>query len=103
MSDNKDQIDKAVVAIQKLKNDPALVDYADVIEEILAEYAESGDSELLKSILMDDYEEYPVTMEQFLSDPDYLGVYATRLYSTWKTVLIDLIDHDRGYLEVALS
>lgn len=100
---SEDKIDQAIRMIRKLKNDPELKEYSDFIDEVLEQYSESGSSELLDELLGEDYEEFPVSMEQFLSDPDYLGDYASRLYSLWKKVLIDIFDHDKGYLEVALS
>ena len=41
--------------------------------EILKEYSESGESEILDNLKFRDYEEIPVDVDTFLDDPHYLG------------------------------
>ena len=41
--------------------------------EILKEFSKSGSSEKLNKIVYEDYEEIPVTIEEFLHNPLYLG------------------------------
>lgn len=41
--------------------------------KILQEYADTGTSQQLNDLLLEDYAEVPVDIETFLHDPDYLG------------------------------
>ena len=41
--------------------------------EILNQYKENGQSELLDNLKYQDYSEIPVTIEEFLHNPIYLG------------------------------
>ena len=72
-----------------------------ILEEISS--SASGVSSTYTSLLSEDFQEVPVSMKRFIEDPDYLGDFCRTLYPFWKNVLIDIVDNDQGYLEVALS
>lgn len=76
-----------------------------LIMRILEEMTSSpeGLSDTYESLVKEDFQEIPVSMNQFINDPDYLGDFCKTLYPFWKNVLVDIIDNDKGYLEVALS
>ena len=63
----------------------------------------TGTSDTYKALVSEDFVEVPVSMKRFIEDEDYLGIFCKTLYPFWKNVLIDIIDNDKGYLEVALS
>lgn len=64
--------------------------------EILKQYSETGNSDLYKQILYEDYEEIPVTIKEFLHNPRYLGKGLTdeegrfTLFPYWEKLLEEL-------------
>lgn len=51
--------------------------------EILKEFSQNGNSEKLNKIMYEDYEEIPVTIEEFLHNPIYLGNALTNEDGRW--------------------
>ena len=51
--------------------------------EILKEFSQKGSSEKLNKIMYEDYEEIPVTIEEFLHNPIYLGKALTDEEGRW--------------------
>ena len=72
-----------------------------ILEEMTSD--PQGISDTYNSLIREDFQEIPVTMHQFITDPDYLGDFCKTLYPFWKNILVDIIDNDKGYLEIALS
>jgi hypothetical protein len=71
--------------------------------KIFTELKESGVSETLNTIWEVDYEQKPVSIDEFLNDEYYLGqVYGPRLYKGWKPHL-DNIFNLKTILEVCLT
>lgn len=72
-----------------------------ILEEMTG--SPTGQSNTYQALVREDFIEIPVSMKRFIEDEDYLGSFCKTLYPFWKNVLIDIIDNDKGYLEVALS
>lgn len=58
----------------------------------LEEMAESGTSATAASLMLADYKWQPVTMQQFIEDPYYMGSLTGNLFPLVKAFLIDLFD-----------
>jgi hypothetical protein len=71
-----------------------------VWEDMLTQFRESGDSELLEQLKVADYTEKPPTMDEFLTDPFYLGSLMVKsqdsegLFPTWKDILVSDFNYD---------
>lgn len=77
--------------------------------EILEEINESGSSELLDELWSEDYEELPVDIKTFITDPDYLGQAfmakdgSCLIYDYWLETLEKVFSPDSSTIELALS
>ena len=77
--------------------------------EILEEINESGSSELLDELWSEDYEELPVDIKTFITDPDYLGQAfmakdgSCLIYDYWLDTLEKVFSPDSSTIELALS
>jgi hypothetical protein len=69
-------------------------------EDMLTEFRESGDSELLSQLQVADYVERPPTMAEFLEDPYYMGALMVKsqdsegLFPSWKEILCADFNYD---------
>ena len=94
LSMNKDQFNKLEEHDQK------------TVVEIIKEFKKYGRSELLESLWYQDYEEIPVSIQEFISNPHYLGK-STRngesIYPYWKQKYNEIFDDSLGYEEIVLS
>lgn len=69
-------------------------------EDMLTQFRQSGDSELLRQLNVADYIEKPPTMNEFLEDPFYLGSLMVKgpdtegLFPTWKAILVNDFNYD---------
>lgn len=74
--------------------------------EILKEMKKYGRSELLESIWYQDYDEIPVSISEFITNPHYLGK-STRngesIYPYWKNKYIEIFDPSKEYEEIVLT
>lgn len=72
-----------------------------VLRKILSEIDRTGKSNLLESLYMEDYDEKPVSMKQFIEDEFYIGN-ATRngkqIWDAWKDILCNEIFDSRKKL-----
>lgn len=82
-----------IVTIQDFLNiDPEVVSSMDdnervVFQAIMTELSSTGDSETLRQLWMEDYDQIPVDIDTFLDDPYYLGSsVGDALYPYWRTV-----------------
>lgn len=71
--------------------------------QCLEEMAEHGASATAISMLMEDYKWEPVSMEQFLSDPFYMGDLTKDLFPAWRAALIEAFDNGRRPVEMILA
>lgn len=77
-----------------------------VINKILSELERTGDSNMLKSLWMEDYDEVPVSIDRFISDENYIGGSTNRgndIYPFWKNMLNNVFRSGSGISEVILS
>ena len=77
-----------------------------VLHRILQEIADTGDSQTYRDVWLADFKEVPVSIEQFISDPYYLGQSTDngkQVYPFWRKTLIDIFNHGNQYNEIILS
>ena len=64
--------------------------------EILKQYSETGNSDIYNQLLYEDYDEIPVSIEEFLHNSSYLGKGLTdeegrfTLYPYWENLLKEI-------------
>lgn len=72
--------------------------------QILNEISETGKSPSLDLLWELDYDQKPVDIMTFMSDPYYLGnIYNDRLYEGWVPHLKEIYDSGNNYLEVCIT
>ncbi len=77
-----------------------------MLTKILEEVALKGYSETLECIFLQDFKEVPVSIDQFICDPYYLGSTTNcgeTVYPFWKNMLHDLFSEGNKYNEIILS
>ena len=73
---------------------------------ILQEMSISGESSTLEQLWLADFKEVPVSIEEFICSPQYLGETnrnGDAVYPFWKTTLHDIFNHGNQYNEIILS
>ena len=78
----------------------------DFIRKILFEYQEYGESKTLKEIWEVDYNEIPVTIDEFVENERYLGKSTrkgTTIYPYWREVYRQIFDPSINYHEIVLT
>ena len=74
--------------------------------QILEEMGKTGYSYTLEQVYLSDFKEIPVSLNQFLNDPDYLGG-ATNggksIYPYWRSMMNNLFNSGNRYNEIILS
>lgn len=74
--------------------------------KILEELSQKGYSETLDTLYLVDFKEVPVTIDRFLTDPEYLGGTndcGNQIYPGWWDVYHSVFDDSREIYEVVLS
>jgi len=74
--------------------------------KILEELSDKGYSETLDNLYLVDFKEVPVSIDRFLTDPEYLGSSnncGKQIYPGWWDVYHDVFDPQRDIYEVCLS
>lgn len=74
-----------------------------VIRKIISQIERTGRSNLLDSLYMEDYDEKPVSVERFLTDPEYAGNTTDRgngIWPFWKGVLSEIYSPKFQYVKV---
>lgn len=74
--------------------------------KILEELSDKGYSQTLEQIYLVDFKEVPVTIDRFLTDPEYLGETngcGDQIYPGWWKVYNDVFDPQQDIYEVVLS
>lgn len=77
-----------------------------VLMSILQEMSISGESQTLEQLWLADFKEVPVSIEQFIADPIYLGETnrnGEAVYPFWKQTLSDIFNNSNKYNEIILS
>lgn len=78
----------------------------ELVLKILSEYKETGQSQTLKELWEVDYNEIPVSIDEFICNPHYLGK-STRngesIYPYWRKKYREIFDQHLAYEEIILS
>lgn len=78
----------------------------ELVLKILSEYKETGQSQTLKELWEVDYNEIPVSIDEFICNPYYLGK-STRngesIYPYWRKKYREIFDQHLAYEEIILS
>lgn len=78
----------------------------DMLQQILTELASTGYSYTYEQIYLSDFKEVPVSIDQFLNDPAYMGNATNRgqsIYPFWRSMMTELFSHGNKYNEIVLS
>lgn len=78
----------------------------ELVLKIINEYKQDGTSETLESIWKVDYEEIPVSITRFISDPEYLGKSTDNgngIYPYWREKLKEIFDPITDFEEIVLT
>lgn len=99
-------IDESV--IERIQNIYSTCSYDEqmILRQILQEIVDTGDSETYRNVWLADFKEVPVSIEQFICDPYYLGETTKNgemVYPFWKQTLTDIFNHGNQYNEIILS
>lgn len=101
-----DYVDESIVQrIQNIYKSSGAAEQK-LLHQILEEISLYGDSQTYKDIWLADFKEVPVGIDQFISDPYYLGSVnrnGDAVYPFWKQTINDIFDHGNQYSEIALS
>lgn len=77
-----------------------------IVVNILTEFKKYGRSEALESLWYQDYEEIPISIAEFISNPYYLGK-STRngesIYPYWRKKYNEIFDESLNYEEIVLT
>lgn len=99
-------IDETVVErIQKIYQSSSLQE-KQLLRQILEEISLTGDSETYEKMWLADFKEVPVSIDQFICDPYYLGSVnrnGDAVYPFWKQTVRDIFNHGNQYNEIILS
>ena len=74
--------------------------------KILTEMAENGYSQTLRDIWLVDYEEIPVSIDEFICNPKYLGKVTgngSLIYPFWKEQYREIFDASKNYEEMVFT
>ena len=78
----------------------------ELLKTILREIVATGDSCTLEKLWLADFKEVPVSIDQFLCDPRYLGEsnrHGEAVYPFWKETMHDIFSEGNKYSEIVLS
>lgn len=99
-------IDESVIErIQKIYHSCSY-DEQMVLRQILEEIRDTGDSKTYNDIWLADFKEVPVTIDEFICNPYYLGATnnnGNMVYPFWRNMLSELFADPNKYNEVLLS
>lgn len=74
-----------------------------VLNQCLHEMAEAGTSPTAATLLMEDYKWEPVSIEQFIHDPYYMGKFSDGFFPAIKAKLIEIFDAENPPNELLLT
>lgn len=115
---------KSLETLQKVQQVMFMIDYESTIEriqsvysscsslekqtlmKILQEVADKGYSETLETLWLSDFQEVPVSIDEFICNPMYLGETnrnGEAVYPFWRQTLNDIFNHGNQYNEIILS
>lgn len=74
-----------------------------ILKKIMQEFERTGKSNLLNSLYMEDYDEIPVPIERYLTDPEYAGNTTDQgngIWPFWRGVLSKIFSPQFQYMKV---
>jgi hypothetical protein len=77
-----------------------------MLKNILQEIIDTGDSYTLEKLWLSDFKEVPVSIDQFLCDPQYLGEsnrQGEAVYPFWKSTMHNIFSEGNKYSELIFS
>lgn len=77
-----------------------------VLRKILEEVADTGDSQTYRDIWLADFKEVPVSIDEFICSPDYLGETnrnGEAVYPFWRETVRNIFNAGNQYVEIILS
>lgn len=78
----------------------------ELVIKILSEYAESGKSETYKNLWLADYNEIPVSIDEFICNDKYIGKYTDHgksIYPYWRKTYRKIFDPSLAYEEIVFT
>ena len=99
---NEDQIKN----LTKEQFDSLSPENKELVVKILSEYRDFGESQTLKDIWLTDYNEIPVSIDEFICNPYYLGKSTgngTLIYPYWRKKYREIFDPSLNYEEIVLT
>lgn len=97
--------DDVIERIQKIYQSSS-VEEKKLLRQILEEISIYGDSETYRDIWLADFKEVPVTIDEFICNPKYLGEATNegkQVYPFWRKTLSDIFSHGNQHNEIILS
>ena len=77
-----------------------------MLKQILKEISKTGDSPTLENLWLADFKEVPVSIDEFICNPEYLGNVTRNgeaVYPFWRKTVRDIFDAGNTYNEIILS
>ena len=77
-----------------------------MLRQILTELADSGYSYTYEQLFLTDFTEVPVSIDQFICDPDYMGAVTrngSAIYPYWRDFFRDIFNHGNKYNAIVLT
>ena len=71
--------------------------------KILTEQSQTGSSVSYSNLIGADYDEIPVSIQEFIESPKYARNYIQTYYPFWKEQLINIFDRGKHYSEIAFT
>lgn len=78
----------------------------EAVKKILGEYTEQGNSNTLKTLYDEDYNEIPVDIDTFIEQDEYAGWFTNNgkgVYPYWRPKLREMWNLDKNYTEIAVT
>lgn len=78
----------------------------ELVLKILSEYAESGRSETYRNLWLEDYNEIPVSIDEFICNDKYIGKYTNNgnsIYPYWRKTYRKIFDPALAYEEIVFT
>lgn len=76
------------------------------VKKILAEYSAKGKSETLKTLYEHDFNEIPVSIDEFIESDQYAGWFTEngkKIFPYWRQKLREIFDEDNNFSEIVLG
>lgn len=102
---NLESLDTLPTRIQEIY-DTCSKQEQEILVQILQELSTDGDSSTYRNLWLQDFKEVPVSIDQFICDPYYLGSVnrnGEAVYPFWRKTLRDIFNSGNKYTEIILG